>query len=56
MTAPTWAIPSTTSTAGITGWPGKWPWKKGSLIVTFLMPTARVLSSISTTRSTRRNG
>ena len=22
---------------GMTGWPGKWPWKNGSLMVTFLM-------------------
>jgi hypothetical protein len=27
------------STPGITGRDGKWPWKNGSLIETFLMPT-----------------
>ena len=26
------------STPGMTGCPGKWPWKNGSLMVTFLMP------------------
>ena len=31
------------STPGITGWPGKWPWKKPSLTETFLMPIAETL-------------
>ena len=35
---PTWAIASMMSTPGMIGWPGKCPWKNGSLIVTFLMP------------------
>ena len=38
-TAPVWARASMISTPGITGLPGKWPWKNGSLIVTHLMPT-----------------
>ena len=38
------------------GCPGKWPWKKGSLMVTFLIPTMRFPGSHSTIRSTRRNG
>src|SRR6516225_4214213 len=38
-----------------TGAPGKCPWKKCSLIVTFLMPTMR-LGSSSVMRSTRRKG
>jgi len=55
-TPPTCAIASTISTPGMMGCPGKCPWKKGSLIVTFLIPTTRVFSSISTIRSTNRNG
>ena len=35
------AMASTISTPGITGKSGKWPWKNGSLSVTFLMPTMR---------------
>src|SRR5690606_16445713 len=38
-TAPVWPRASTISTPGITGLPGKWPWKNGSLAVTFLIPT-----------------
>ncbi len=38
-TAPDWAMASMSNTPGITGLPGKWPWKKGSLMVTHLMPT-----------------
>ena len=37
------------------GNPGKWPAKKGSLMVTFLMATS-FLPSIETTRSMSRNG
>ena len=44
-TPPTCAIASIISTAGIIGWPGKWPTKKGSFMVTFLMPTTRLPSS-----------
>jgi len=50
-----WAMASTCRTPGMTGWPGKWPWKKGSLIVTFLIAT-RESSVSSTTRSTITNG
>ena len=34
------------STAGMIGWPGKWPWKNGSLMVTFLMPSIALPSSM----------
>src|SRR5207247_1988828 len=53
---PTWAIASMISTPGIMGWPGKCPWKNGSLIVTFLMPTIRCCPSTSMMRSTSRKG
>src|SRR6185369_9805285 len=44
-------------TPGITGRPGKWPWKYHSLAVTPLIPTIRFASaSYSTMRSTSRNG
>ena len=49
------AMASTISTPGITGKSGKWPWKNGSSLVTFLIPTMRS-GSISTMRSTSRNG
>src|SRR5579872_200974 len=52
----TCAIDSMSRTPGITETPGKWPWKNGSFTVTFLMPTARLPGSSSTTLSTRRNG
>ena len=51
-----WAMPSIIRTPGITGSAGKWPWKKGSLMVTFLMPTIRFPSWKSTMRSTRSMG
>src|SRR6185295_8305427 len=35
------AMASICRTPGMIGWPGKWPWKKGSLKLTFLIPTAR---------------
>ena len=38
-TAEVCAIASTISTPGITGMTGKWPWKCGSLTVTFFRPT-----------------
>ena len=41
---PTCAIASMMSTPGMIGWPGKWPWKNGSLIVTFLIPTIRLVA------------
>ena len=49
-------VASTISTPGMTGAPGKCPWKNGSLYVTLLMPTALRPSSNATIRSTRRNG
>ena len=53
---PTWAIASVNSTPGITGFPGKWPWKNNSLNVAFLMPTARFIGSNSIIRSTNSIG
>ena len=53
---PACAIPSISSTPGITGRPGKWPRKNGSLMVTFLIATIRLSGSISSTRSTSRIG
>src|SRR6185437_13894404 len=53
---PTCAMASMISTPGMIGCPGKWPWKNGSLIVTFFRPTMRLPGSISSTRSTSRNG
>src|SRR5215212_9416109 len=42
---------------GMTGRPGKWPWKNHSVAATPLMPTIRfAASSYSTMRSTRRIG
>ena len=44
-------------TPGITGRPGKWPWKNHSVAATPLIPTIRFASaSYSTIRSTRRIG
>ena len=40
----------------MTGRCGKWPWKKGSLMVTFLMASMRSSWTISVTRSMSRNG
>ena len=51
-----WAIDSICRTPGMIGWSGKWPWKKGSLIVTFLIPTARRYPSSSMTLSISRKG
>src|SRR6185436_2016557 len=51
---PTCAIASMISTAGMIGWPGKWPWKNGSLTVTFLMPSIDSPSSMRVMRSNRR--
>ena len=56
MIAPTWAIASSSSTPGITGSPGKWPWKNGSFIVQFFSPTMRFPSVYSVIRSTSKNG
>src|SRR4030042_5139921 len=43
-------------TPGITGSPGKCPWKKGSLTVTFFIPAIRLPSSSSMMRSTNKKG
>ena len=51
-----WAMASSWSTPGMSGMSGKCPWKKGSLIVTFLIPTARRKPSTSITRSMSRKG
>src|ERR1019366_10486369 len=52
-----WASASTWSTPGMTGSPGKWPWKNHSVALTALIPTIhRAPSSYSMIRSTRRNG
>ena len=56
MMAPAWAIASITRTPGMMGSPGKWPWKKGSFMVTFFMATSRLAGSNSTTLSINRNG
>ena len=39
-TAPVWARASRINTPGITGWPGKCPWKNDSVRVTHLIPRA----------------
>ena len=49
-------VTSTMSTPGIIGLSGKWPGKKLSFIVTFLMATAETPALYSITLSTRRNG
>src|SRR5215213_9195299 len=52
-----WASASTWMTPGMTGRPGKWPWKNHSVAVTALIPTIRFSAgSYSTMRSTSRNG
>ena len=42
--------------SGMIGRPGKCPWKCGSFMLTFLIPSAEEKPSISTTRSTSRKG
>ncbi len=54
--APVWAMASTIRTPGMTGSIGKWPGKKGSLWVTFLMPTIEVAATKSSALSTSRKG
>ncbi|CKU79485.1 Uncharacterised protein [Mycobacterium tuberculosis] len=54
--AAAWAMASSISTPGITGRCGKWPLKNGSFIVTFLSAVMRLPFSMSSTRSTSRNG
>ena len=56
QTAAVCAMASMISTPGITGSDGKWPWKNGSLMVTFLMPTALLPVNTSSTRSIIRKG
>ena len=51
-----WAMASTISTPGMTGSIGKWPGKKGSLWVTFLMPVIEVAGTKSSALSTSRKG
>src|SRR3954470_11561184 len=51
-----WAIASRISTPGMIGRVGKWPWKKGSLIVTFLSATIRLPRSMVLIRSMSRKG
>uniref|UniRef100_A0A8R7PI83 Uncharacterized protein n=1 Tax=Triticum urartu TaxID=4572 RepID=A0A8R7PI83_TRIUA len=53
---PTWAMASTMRTPGIIGRSGKWPGKKLSFIVTFLIATAYSPALYSMTLSTRRKG
>ena len=50
------AMASMINTPGMIGAPGKCPWKNGSFIVTFLYATIRLPGSISTIRSTSKNG
>ena len=54
--APVWAMASTISTPGMTGSIGKCPWKKGSLWLTFLMPTMEVRGTKASALSTSRKG
>ena len=55
-TAAVCAIASMISTPGMIGFSGKWPWKCGSEAVTHLMPVALSFATMSTIRSTMRNG
>ncbi len=52
----TCASVSIISTPGISGVPGKCPWKKSSLTVTFLTATSRLPGSCSVTASTSADG
>ena len=52
----TCASVSIMSTPGISGAPGKCPWKKSSLTVTFLTATSRLPGSCSVTASTSGDG
>ena len=53
---PAWAIISKDKTPGITGWPGKWPWKKGSFIVKFFKAIKDSPCSIISILSIKING
>ena len=55
-TAAAWTKVSIIKTPGITGLPGKWPWKNSSLTVTFLTATRRAPGSCSTTSSSSTEG
>src|SRR5215472_4304720 len=55
-TPPACAIASTTSTPGMMGPAGKCPTKYGSLTVTFLIATIRLVRTISVTRSISKKG
>ena len=52
----TWVSDSIISTPGISGVPGKCPWKNSSLTVTFLIATMRRPGSCSAMSSTRQAG
>ena len=52
----TWASVSIMSTPGISGSPGKCPWKNSSFTVTFLTATIRRPGSCSVTASTSGDG
>ena len=54
--APVWAMASMIMTPGMTGSIGKWPGKKGSLWVTFLMPVIEVFGTKSSALSISRKG
>ena len=54
--AEAWASASRIRTPGMTGWPGKWPAKNGSPMVTDFHATRRLPFSCSTTRSISRKG
>ena len=54
--AATWVSASIISTAGISGEPGKCPWKNSSLTVTFLTATSRLPGSCSVTASISSDG
>ena len=55
-TAATCVSASIMRTPGISGEPGKWPWKNSSLTVTFLIATSRLPGSCSATVSIRNDG
>ena len=55
-TAATCVSASIISTAGISGDPGKCPWKNSSLTVTFLNATSRSPGSCSVTASISSDG
>ncbi len=56
MAPAAWAMASTSKTPGMTGRPGKCPWKKGSLMVTFLIAVPLSSPSMSIILSMSRKG